>query len=147
MDTPKRNLLFSRQPVMQQVACDCTTMVASCVSELMNARTAFHKLHLKITGTGSFAAHLALGDFYDKIGDLADSIIESYQGCTEKILTLQTPQQTKLDSVDQALEFLRDMYKKVDQIQTVCQYSEINNDLDNVKTLINSTKYKLIFLK
>ena len=31
------------------------TMTAACVSELMNASTSFHKLHLKVTGVGSFA--------------------------------------------------------------------------------------------
>lgn len=120
---------------------------AQLMSEFLEAVTSMHKLHLKVTGVGSFAAHLALGDFYDKIGDLADSIVESYQGCTEKILQIPTVSPTKLDTVDQAIQFLRDMYKKVNALQEVCMYSEINNELDNVKTLINSTKYKLIFSK
>jgi len=33
---------------------------AACVSELMNAATSFHKMHLKITGLGSYAGHKAL---------------------------------------------------------------------------------------
>jgi hypothetical protein len=33
------------------------TMVAACAVELMNARNSFHKLHLKVTGPGSYAAH------------------------------------------------------------------------------------------
>ena len=43
----------------------CDTMTAACVSELMNASTSFHKLHLKVTGVGSFAAHSALNILYD----------------------------------------------------------------------------------
>lgn len=39
------------------------TMVAACAVELMNARNSFHKLHLKVTGPGSYAAHIAIGDF------------------------------------------------------------------------------------
>jgi DNA-binding ferritin-like protein len=120
---------------------------AQLMGEFLESVTSIHKLHLKITGPGSFAAHLALGDFYDKIGDLADSIVESYQGCTEKILPIPQVDPMKVESVDQALQFLRNMYKKVNEIQATCQHSEINNELDNVKTLINSTKYKLIFLK
>ena len=41
------------------------TMTYACVSELMNADTAFHKLHIKVTGAGSYAAHKALNDLYD----------------------------------------------------------------------------------
>ena len=42
-------------------------MVASCVTELMNAATSFHKLHLKVTGAGSYAAHKALNSLYDDL--------------------------------------------------------------------------------
>ena len=41
------------------------SMVAACVSELMNAATSFHKLHLKVSGAGAFAAHKALNELYD----------------------------------------------------------------------------------
>ena len=40
------------------------TMVSACATELMNARTSIHKLHLKVTGEGSFAAHKALNELY-----------------------------------------------------------------------------------
>ena len=32
---------------------NCDSMTAACVTELMNAATSFHKLHLKVSGTGS----------------------------------------------------------------------------------------------
>jgi len=41
------------------------TMTAACATEMMNAATSFHRLHLKVTGDGSFAAHKALGEFYE----------------------------------------------------------------------------------
>ncbi len=37
-------------------------MTAMLVQELMNASTSFHKLHLKVTGVGSYAQHKALGE-------------------------------------------------------------------------------------
>ena len=40
----------------------CDTMTSACVSELMNAATSFHKLHLKVSGAGAYAAHKALND-------------------------------------------------------------------------------------
>jgi DNA-binding ferritin-like protein len=109
--------------------------------------TSVHKAHLKITGPGSFAANTAMGAFYDEIGDLADSIAESYQGVTETLLNIPSTQQASCSSAVECVSFLNDLYQKVNAVQAVCEYSEIINDLDNVKSLINSTKYKLIFLK
>lgn len=117
------------------------------VSEFLEAVTSVHKAHLKITGPGSYAAHTAMGAFYDEIGDLADGIAESYQGATETLLNIPATQQASFTSAAECVNFLNSLYQKVDAAQSVCPYSEIINDLDNVKSLINSTKYKLIFLK
>ena len=64
----------------------CDVMTAACATELMNAASSFHKLHLKVKGTGSFAAHKALNEIYDALPDHADTLIEGYQGAAEKIL-------------------------------------------------------------
>lgn len=117
------------------------------VSEFLEAVTSVHKAHLKITGPGSYAAHTAMGAFYDEIGDLADSIAESYQGLTETLLVIPTTTQMSCSTAADCVGFLNTLYQKVDAAQKACAYSEIINDLDNVKSLINSTKYKLIFLK
>lgn len=121
--------------------------MAPLISEFLEAVTSVHKAHLKITGPGSYAAHTAMGGFYDEIGDLADSIAESYQGATETLLNIPTTQQASFTSAGDCVNFLNSLYQKVDAAQKACAYSEIINDLDNVKSLINSTKYKLIFLK
>jgi hypothetical protein len=63
------------------------TMTSACATEMMNAAISFHKLHLKVTGPGSFAAHTALGAFYEGLHDHADTLVEGYQGVAEKILT------------------------------------------------------------
>lgn len=117
------------------------------IADFLESVTAVHKAHLKITGDGSFAAHTAMGTFYDEIGDLIDSIAESYQGLTEKLLEIGTGEVKTFSTAKDCVKYLNDLYGKVSAAQEVCTYSEINNDLDNVKTLINSTKYKLIFLK
>lgn len=117
------------------------------VADFLESVTSVHKAHLKITGPGSYAAHTAMGAFYDEIGDLADGIAESYQGATETLLDIPSVQQASFTSAAECVNFLNSLYQKVDAAQSVCPYSEINNELDNVKTLINSTKYKLIFLK
>ena len=123
------------------------TMVASCASELMNATTSFHKLHLKITGDGSFAVHTALNPFYQSLHDHADNLVEGYQGVSEKLLEYSEVSPRILDTVADGVAYLRDMYAMVNKLQAMLPYSEIVNNLDLVKDSINSTKYKLLFLK
>jgi DNA-binding ferritin-like protein len=126
---------------------NCDTMTAACVSELMNAGTSFHKLHLKVTGTGSFAAHKALNELYDAFPGHADDLAEGYQGAAEKLLTYSEVAPRTLNSVDDALSYLRDLTNMVNALQAKMPYSEIVNSLDGVKDTINSGKYKLKFLK
>ena len=123
------------------------TMVAACAVEFMNARNSFHKLHLKVTGEGSYAAHIAIGDFYDGLPGHADTLVESYQGVSEKLLTLKDVAPRTLDTVADGVSYLRDIYAMVNKLQGMLPYSEIVNNLDLVKDSINSTKYKLLFLK
>ena len=123
------------------------TMTAACVSELMNAATSIHKLHLKVTGTGSYAAHKALNELYDALPGHADDLAEGYQGASEKLLTYSEVAPRKLDSVADALDYIREMTTMVTNLQAKMPYSEIVNDLDTIKSTLNSTKYKLLFLK
>lgn len=126
---------------------NCDTMTAACVSELMNAGTSFHKLHLKITGTGSYAAHKALNELYDAMPGHADDLAEGYQGASEKLLTYSEVAPRKLESVEDALSYIRDITGMVNGLQAKMPYSEIVNSLDTVKDTLNSAKYKLKFLK
>ena len=126
---------------------NCDTMTAACVSELMNAGTSFHKLHLKITGMGSYAAHKALNELYDAMPGHADDLAEGYQGAAEKLLTYSEVGARTLDTVEDALVYLRDLTNMVNALQAKMPYSELVNSLDTVKDTINSGKYKLKFLK
>jgi DNA-binding ferritin-like protein len=122
------------------------TNVAACVSELMNATTSFHKLHLKVSGEGSYAAHKALQELYDALPDLADTLAEGYQGAICNLLKYQEPSPRILETTDDAISYLKDMKEMVTKLQESIPYSEIVNDLDNVKSTINSGIYKLKFL-
>jgi hypothetical protein len=123
------------------------TMTAACATEMMNAAISFHRLHLKVTGDGSFAAHTALGSFYDGLHGHADTLVEGYQGTAEKILTYSDMPIRTLDTVSDGVAYLRDIYNSINKLQGMMPYSEIVNNLDLVKDSINSTKYKLLFLK
>ena len=125
----------------------CDTMTAACVSELMNGATSFHKLHLKVSGAGSYAAHKALNDLYDALPGHADDLAEGYQGASSKLLTYSEASPRKLESVADAISYLNDMTAMINGLQAKMPYSEIVNSLDTVKDTINSARYKLTFLK
>ena len=123
------------------------TMTAACATEMMNAAISFHRLHLRVTGDGSFAAHKALGEFYEGLHGHADTLIEGYQGVAEKLLNYTNMPIRALDTTADAVGYLRDLYNSINKLQGMMPYSEIVNNLDLVKDSINSTKYKLLFLK
>ena len=123
------------------------SLTAACVSELMNAATSFHKLHLKVTGTGSYAAHKALNDLYDALPGHADDLAEGFQGASEKLLSYGEAAPRKLNTVADGIDYLKDMCDMVCKLQDKMPYSEIVNDLDTIKSTMNSAKYKLLFLK
>ena len=113
----------------------------------MAAAPRFHKLHLKVTRQGSFAAHMALNTLYSDLPGHADDIVEQYQGVAETLIDIpEAAPKPELKTVADAISYLRDIYDRINDVQEVCPYSEINNSLDEIKSLINSSKYKLLFL-
>lgn len=125
----------------------CVEQTTVCVCELINAAISFHKLHLKVTGVGAHAIHVALAPLYEELPDLIDTITEAYQGAAERILILADECPRSLNSVEEAIIYIREIYDMICSLQDVMCFSEISNELDNVKRLLSSTKYKLLFLK
>ena len=112
------------------------------IGTLMQSRNQAHIYHLQ---TNSFAAHLALQAYYEGIVDLIDGLVESYQGRYGILRGYTMANQIKED--DNALMYFEGLSKFVEMIRTkVPQDSYIQNEIDNVVNLIESTKYKLKFL-
>ena len=150
MDTPRLLKRDSASTASYSTASEnagCDAMTAACVSELMNAGTSFHKLHLKVNGAGSYAAHKALNELYDTMPGHADDLAEGYQGAAGKLLSYVEAAPRKLETVADAISYLNDITAMVNSLQAKMPYSEIVNDLDTIKSTLNSTKYKLLFLK
>ena len=143
----KRDVMTSASYTSAPAAGSVDTMTAACVSELMNAATSIHKLHLKVKGTGSYAAHKALNELYDALPGHADDLAEGYQGAAEKLLDYKEVAPRTLNTVEEGIAYLRDIYQMINSLQAKMPYSEIVNSLDTVKDTINSGKYKLLFLK
>jgi len=144
----KRNPVISDSEVNKlSKSSGIEAIVAACVSEKMNAATSFHKLHLKITGPGSFAAHKALNELYEALPGHADDLAEGFQGASGKLLTYVDVAPKTLNTVAEAISYIVEMTTSITELQSKLPYSELVNELDTVKSTLNSAKYKLTFLK
>lgn len=115
---------------------------AQFISTLFASRTQAHIFHLQTT---SFAAHAALNTYYDEIVDLADGLVESFQGRYGIVRGYTSPASFKED--DQVVTYFEALAKYVEAARKgLPQDSYIQNEIDNVVGLIESTKYKLKFL-
>lgn len=116
------------------------------IVELLDASNKFHILHLIVTGTSSYAQHKALNELYDKLRELTDQVAESFQGATGEIPKYKFVYAPELNSIEQALTYIKKLRDKIHEVQETIEQSEIVNDLDTIKTALNSAYYKLKFL-
>ena len=135
------------QKIPRPVNTALDSQVADLINELMNARTSLHKFHLKIKGQGSFAGHIALNEAYDALPGHADQIAEQFQGAAERLLTIPDNKPVTLNSKEDVLMLLKELTECVNKTQSMMPYSEIVNDMDLIKSTVNTTKYKLLFLQ
>lgn len=151
MQKLSRPSIFASKPMTVTVSMDgggnsaLASQTATLVQDMLNAVTSLHRLHLKVTGLGSFAAHKGLD--YDAFGDHADNLAEEFQGAEETLLDYPNTAPAELNSVEEGLDHLKKMKDKISALQNNMPHSEIVNLLDNAKSTINGIKYKLLFLK
>ena len=55
-------------------------MIEELISRVFATRNAAHLAHWSARGVGSYARHMALGDFYEGLLGKIDAIVEMYQG-------------------------------------------------------------------
>jgi len=112
-------------------------------SNLLQAKVQGHILHLQTT---SYAAHMALGSFYDSIGDLADSLIEEYQGKYGIVKTYIIPSNLSSDPIIY-IKSLRTLVETTRYTELKETDTNLQNTVDEIISLIDSTLYKLTNLK
>jgi hypothetical protein len=94
-------------------------------------------MHLQTT---SYARHVALNDYYDRIIELADKWAEAYQGCYQIIDKYPNDFHLARDPVAY-IEKIKDF---VDTIRKVLpDETQLQNIVDEIAELIDSTLYKL----
>jgi len=113
---------------------------------LMQSRNQAHVHHLQATGPGSHAAHLALQAYYEDIVPLVDALAEGWQGRYGIITGYNMAGTIKEDG--NAVAYFETLCKFVEVIRKqIPQDSYIQNQVDEVVSLIETTKYKLINLQ
>ena len=98
--------------------------------------------------TKSYAAHKALGEYYEAIPDLVDAVVESYQGCYGLVGKFQARMDNPRGKGPEALvSYFEDQKAYVEKARKkLPDRSELQNDIDAIASLIDGTLYKLRFL-
>ena len=114
------------------------------VSILLHSQTQVHIFHLQ---TKSYAEHKALQGYYEGIDALVDGLIESYQGKYDVITQYNSIKNEDYKSNEQIIKYFKVLDTMIEKNRKGVKESFIQNQIDTVQELINSTVYKLRFLK
>lgn len=118
-------------PVMQFVMC------------LLHSVTGAHILHL---ASRSYSQHKALEAFYTEIGDHVDDFVEAFQGKYGLLTDYTSGFEPPTDPLDYLI-YLKNEVATLRDTEGFPQDSELQNITDEIAQLIDSTIYKLRFLK
>jgi len=120
-------------------------LIGQFISTLLASRTQAHIFHLQVD---SYAAHKALNDYYDGIVDLVDGLVESYQGKYGIIRGYVNVSLQEYQDIEEIINYFSTLEVIISKSrEMICQDSYIQNQIDEILALINSTLYKLRFLK
>lgn len=123
------------------------------IALLFLSREQAHRAHFKAQGVGSYAAHVALNDFYDNIIDIADSIVEKYQGEFGVLIDIPFLEPSDVSQADVYGTILAELKAHKGWIDThryeVCpkEKTGIQNLIDEAVETYQEVIYKLSFLK
>ena len=119
-------------------------------SKLFESREMAHVYHLSVKGDmGSYAAHVALGAYYDAILEFIDDLIEIYQGQYglvenfDIIDTSSTKTQEPIDYFEDLVMFV----KSTRNTSLSAEDTHLQNIIDEIIALIYKTLYKLKYNK
>jgi hypothetical protein len=141
----KKDILYGRESVNNTIFEQSQSKdFSEMISLLLHSRTQAHTLHLQ---TKSYPEHMALNGYYDGIGDIIDGLVESYQGKYGIIEKYKSYDLISYKNTENTIKYLQELCKKVENLRDCCKDSYIQNQIDTVCELINSTLYKLRFLK
>ena len=112
-------------------------MISELAARTFSASVVAHREHWS---TNSYAAHVALGAFYDEVIDAIDAIVESYQGIYGKI----EPFNVETTAAGDILEYLVDEADWIDVNRDEIIQGSAN--LGNLVDTLSAVYSKTIFL-
>lgn len=116
-------------------------MIEELIARVFYARNVAHFEHWRAEGVGGFSRHMALGDFYDKVIEALDGLVEAYQGAFELVGTIPSPK-TKASEI--LLILIEDAEWIEKNHEGVCKGNRaVANLLDGVTGVYLSAIYKL----
>ena len=115
--------------------------MAMFAATMLHSATNTHFFHWS---TDSYSKHKALGNYYDEIVELVDDLVEAYMGCYEQLKTFPSVYHQPKEPV----KYLESLKNFVDDARKdLPQETQLQNIIDEIAQLIDSTLYKLRFLK
>jgi hypothetical protein len=118
-----------------------TVTIGEFLLKLLHAATNGHILHLQ---TKSYSEHKALQGYYEKLPDAVDSIIEQWQGAYQMIIEYPAGYEAPKADALQEVTYIRDFI--VANRAVVGDYTSIQNEVDALLSIVETTMYKLTFL-
>ncbi len=95
----------------------------------------------------SYAEHIALNEYYDGIPAIVDGIVESYQGKYGIQKGYRLFEVRDYSTPEEVINFLKKLDEDVEMLRQSIKETYIQNQIDNVLQLIETTVYKLENLK
>lgn len=122
-------------------------MIGQLIATMFLSREMAHRAHLHVSGTGSFAKHMALGEFYPAIIEIADSITEAYQG---RHSLIEIPYLDAPEDYNDIIKILEKHLEDIEGLRYVAvdkKDTAIQNLIDEAVGTYLSALYKLKNLK
>lgn len=111
------------------------------LSTLLHSGTNAHFFHW---ATNSYSQHKALGQFYEEVIDLVDDLAEAYFGVYGQIKEFPNTYHTPVEPV----AYLESLQKFIKEARPdLPKETELIQLVDNIADLVDTTVYKLKFLK
>jgi hypothetical protein len=108
------------------------------IAKLFECRQVAHNVHLQ---TKSYSQHEALKNFYEKLLDFADDLIETYQG--QYGIVTGYEKLIQLEPVKEVDVYLEDCCKIFNAAKSSLKDSHLKNTMEEIISLTYSTIYKI----
>jgi hypothetical protein len=87
----------------------------------------------------TLATHNAMGMFYDGIGDLLDTLVETYMG----LYPIEELEIEDCYCIKDPITYFQSLYNAIEKERTSIKESFLQNQIDTIQELVSHTLYRL----